>query len=265
MGSGKRLPATRKALVASYVAEMGEVTVGQIAKKFAVSMDTVRRDLDALDADGTIIRTHGGAVSPVGFPRPDSGLDLRLRVQAEAKECIGRLAAEMVEDNTALLINSGTTVLAMVKHLAGKADLTIATNNLRVPGEINQQVIRDLYVFGGSVRLVSQASVGPVRLRAGTSGEGVHVHADLAFIGVGAINDAGELSTSNLQEAAMMSEMISSAERVVILADSTKLGRQLFARVGHLSEIDALVTEKEPPAEMSALLAECDVEVVFPR
>ena len=83
-GGGRRLPAGRKAELAAYVNGVGEVTVAQLAERFEVSPDTIRRDLDRLDKDGIIVRTHGGAVSLSGFPKPDSALDVRFRVQAEA-------------------------------------------------------------------------------------------------------------------------------------------------------------------------------------
>ena len=95
-GSARRLPAGRKADLAAYVAEQGQVTVANLAERFDVSPDTIRRDLDALDADGVLIRTHGGAISPQAVPRPDTGVDVRLRLQTAAKDQIGALAAGLV-------------------------------------------------------------------------------------------------------------------------------------------------------------------------
>ena len=138
-----RLPAGRKADLAAYVAEMGQVTVSALADRFAVSSDTIRRDLDQLDAEGLLIRTHGGAVSTTTLPRPDTGLDIRMRLQIRAKESIGALAAGLVEDGSSLMLNGGTTVLALVRHLRYHRQLTIATNNLRIPFEISPEIFRD--------------------------------------------------------------------------------------------------------------------------
>src|SRR3954471_20120213 len=101
----RRLPAGRKADLAAFVGEVGQVTVANLAERFDVSPDTIRRDLDQLDADGVLIRTHGGAISLQAVPRPDTGLDVRLRLQTTAKDQIGALAAGLVEDGTALMIN----------------------------------------------------------------------------------------------------------------------------------------------------------------
>lgn len=260
--SPKRLPATRKAELVAYANETGEVTVQELADRFNVSVDTIRRDLDQLDSEGKLIRTHGGALSPSSFPKPDSGLDLRLRVQAEAKNTIGRLASALVSDNSSIMINSGTTSLALVRHLAAHTDLTIATNNLRLPGEIRQEIIRDLYVFGGSARLISQATVGPIVLHTPDGRSEVDIACDIAFIGVGAVSVEQGFSTSNLGEAAMMAAMMKGAARVAIMADSSKFGQRLFAKVADLSGADYLITERYPEPHLAAALAEADVKVI---
>ena len=83
-GVSRRLPAGRKAELTAYVTEMGQVTVARLAERFDVSLDTIRRDLDQLDSDGVLIRTHGGAISVSASPRPDTGLAVRARMQASA-------------------------------------------------------------------------------------------------------------------------------------------------------------------------------------
>jgi DeoR family transcriptional regulator, fructose operon transcriptional repressor len=263
--SGRRLPAGRKADLAAHVVEVGQVTVGQLAERFDVSLDTIRRDLDQLDADGVIIRTHGGALSPSGLPRPDTGLEVRRRVQTEAKERIGALAATLVDDGYALLINAGTTTLTVARHLRDRRDLTVATNNLQLPAEISPKVFRDLYVFGGAVRLSAMATVGPVAFPNTLTGADIDIRCDLAFIAVGAVSVDTGYSTSNIGEAAMMSEMMDRGAQVAILADSSKFGRRLFAQVAELARADYLVTDAMPPAELAEALRRHHVEVLTPK
>jgi len=264
-GAERRLPAGRKVELAAYVAEVGQVTVARLAKRFDVSADTIRRDLDHLHADGVLIRTHGGAVSLTAFPRPDSGLEVRARVQPSAKDRIGALAAGLVPDGSSLLINAGTTTLALVRHLRDHRDLTIATNSLAIPTEISPKVIRDLYVFGGAVRLTAQATVGPVAFPVMAGGGEVDVRCDFALICVGAVARESGYSTSNLSEAAMMSEMMSRAAQVAVLADSTKFGRQLFAQVAELGRADWFVTDAAPPEDLSEALRAAGVEVIVAK
>ncbi|MFV0374038.1 DeoR/GlpR family DNA-binding transcription regulator [Microbacterium sp.] len=257
---GRRLPAGRKADLAAYVAENGQVTVTDLASHFGVSIDTVRRDLDQLHREGALVRTHGGALSTVEGGMRDRGLDVRLRVQVEEKERIARLAAEMVDDGAVVMLNAGTTTLAVARALRNHRHLTIATNNLRIPSEIAPSAFRDLYVFGGAVRTITQATTGPVAFTMSPGGPEIEIRCDLALVAVGAV-DASGYSTTNLGDASMMAEMIRSADRTAILADSTKLGRRLFAQVAPLDGANYLITDAAPPADLAAALAEADVTI----
>jgi DeoR family fructose operon transcriptional repressor len=259
---GRRLPAGRKADLAAYVAEMGQVTVADLSEHFGVSIDTVRRDLDQLDREGVLVRTHGGAVSVEG-PRTDRGLDVRLGMQIAEKDTIARLAVDLVANGSVIMLNAGTTSLAVARALRNHRDLTIATNNLRIPAEISEKAFRDLYMFGGAVRVITQATTGPVAFTMSAGGTEVELRCDLALIAVGAVAASG-YSTSNLGDAAMMSDMMQRAERTAILADSSKLGRQLFAQVATLEKADYLVTDAAPPADLAAALADAGVEVICP-
>jgi DeoR family fructose operon transcriptional repressor len=259
----RHLPAGRKAQLAAYVAETGQVTVGELAERFGVSIDTVRRDLDQLAAEGSLVRTYGGAVSLSTVTRTDRAVDQRLAVQEQEKEKIAALAATLVQDSSTIMINGGTTTLALARNLGQHRDLTVATNNLLVPGALPATSIRDIYVFGGAVRALTLATVGPVSFRANTGAE-LDISCDLALIGVGAVAADGGYTTSNLAEAAMMQEMISRAARVAILADSSKFGRRLFAQVSELGAADYLITDTEPPPDLRDALEANGVEVLTP-
>lgn len=259
----RHLPAGRKAQLAAYVAEAGQVTVGELAERFGVSIDTVRRDLDQLAADGSLVRTYGGAVSLSTVSRTDRAVDQRLAVQEQEKERIAALAATLVQDGSTIMINGGTTTLALARNLGQHRDLTVATNNLLIPGALPPTAIRDIYVFGGAVRALTLATIGPVSFRANTGAE-LDISCDLALIGVGAVAAEAGYTTSNLAEAAMMQEMISRAARVAILADSSKFGRRLFAQVSELGAADYLITDTAPPPDLRDALESSGVELLLP-
>ena len=113
----RHLPAGRKAQLAAYVTEAGQVTVGELAERFGVSIDTVRRDLDQLASDGALVRTYGGAVSLATIARTDRAVDQRLAIQEQEKEKIAALAAALVQDGSTIMINGGTTTLAVARNL----------------------------------------------------------------------------------------------------------------------------------------------------
>jgi DeoR family transcriptional regulator, fructose operon transcriptional repressor len=260
----RHLPAGRKARLAAYVAETGQVTVGALAERFGVSIDTIRRDLDQLSAEGVLVRTYGGAVSLSTVSRVDRAVDVRLNLQEAEKEKIATLALSLVEDGSTIMINGGTTTLALARKLHNHRDLTVATNNLLVPPALAPAAIRDLYVFGGAVRLTTQATIGPISLRVAGDTE-LDIRCDVAFIGVGAVSVDAGYSTSNLGEAAMMRAMMSRAARVAILADSSKFGRRLFAQVSELRSADFLITDTSPSPDLVDALAVNDVELITPE
>jgi DeoR family glycerol-3-phosphate regulon repressor/DeoR family fructose operon transcriptional repressor len=257
-----RLPARRKDELAAYVAEAGEVTVNDLAEHFGVSPDTVRRDLDELAVDGRVKRTHGGAVRSSPLSRTEVSLTTRMSVQDVAKGRIGEAAAALIEDGQTILLNGGTTALAVLPHLARLQNLTLVTNNLWAPGQVPPECARDVYLLGGTVRLTSQVTIGPVEF-AGTSGSRSHrIYADVALIGVGGIAAGLGYSTSNLQEARMMFEMMQSSRQVVVLADHSKFDRSTFAQVADLDVADILVTDAPPEERTAEALAAADVQVI---
>lgn len=262
--SRPRLPAGRKSELAAFVGAEGEVTVAVLADRFKVSSDTIRRDLDQLDADGVLIRTHGGAVSLTAHPRADTGVDVRSRLQTTAKEKIGALAAGLVRDDSVVILNAGTTALSAARHLHDQRGLTIVTNNLRIPAELSPKVCRDLWVVGGAVRLSAQATLGPLVFRAPGQVNEINIRCDLAIVGVGAVSVDAGYSTSNLDEAVMMADMMHRSTKVAVLADSSKFGRSLFAEIAGLGAADYFITDAPPPADLAAALAENDVQVLFP-
>lgn len=258
------MPASRRAALLKHLGTAGQLTVAQIAALFDVSIDTIRRDLDQLDADGLLVRTHGGAISMATAPRSDRGLDVRMHMQTAEKELIAEIAAGLVVDGSVIMLNGGTTTLAVARKLREHRELTVATNNLRIPAEIASKALRDLYVFGGSVRTVGQTTTGPVSFQMNAGSDPVDVQADLAIIAVGAVSPAG-YSTSNLGDAAMMAEMIAHASRVAILADSTKCGRRLFGQIAELGRADWFITDVEPEPELAAAFEAAGVEVLTPQ
>ena len=186
-------------------------------------MDTIRRDLDHLAERQLIARTHGGAMHTDELATADTPFDGRAAVYHPAKQAIGIAAARLIANGETLIVNGGTTTLAVARALTGKRDLTVVTNNLRLPAEIPQEAVRDLYINRGSCRIASNVTIGPVAF-ADTEG----ISADTAVIGVGGISTGGGLSTSNLHEAQMMRQMIDTGTRVIVVADSSKFGNSLF-------------------------------------
>lgn len=255
-------PARRRAEMLDFLRDRGQASIRELAAEFGVSDDTVRRDVEILATQGSLERTHGGVTVA-----PDDGLNAalpftkRIGAQAEAKNAIARAAAERIGEGQSVMINGGTTTFALARYLAPKRGLTVVTNNLLLPQELHSRGVREVYVLGGSYRLRSQVTIGPVAL---PDGLGAHrpIHVDWAIIGVSSVSDEGTFWTSSLPEAGMMRSMMDCATRSLVLADSTKFGRREFAVVADLSPGITLVTDRRPGAGLLRRAEEVGAEVI---
>jgi DeoR/GlpR family transcriptional regulator of sugar metabolism len=250
------IPAQRRAELLKVAKERGGITVTESASQFAVSADTIRRDLDYLADRGLLKRTHGGAVPMEDVIVPDIPVTQRLISRAIEKIRIGRRAAALIADGETLLIYGGSTTRAFVGELGSRRSLTIVTNDLGIPSILTPETGRAVYVLGGQVLVQSQITLGAVGFpQAGP------ISADTAVLGVGGISEFG-LSTSVFEEASMMAQMAKAARRVIVLADATKLGRSVFAQVAPLEEVDVLITDASPSPELVSALGKAGVEII---
>ncbi len=257
-------PARRRTELLNFLRDRGQASISELAEAFVVSDDTVRRDVEALAAENKVSRTHGGVTLLPGGALVNATIPFsnRLEVHTAAKDAISRAAAEVVAEGQSVLINGGSTTLALARHLGPKQGLTIVTNNLALPHELYSRGAREVYVLGGTYRLRSQVTIGPVVLADG-NGNPRSIHTDWAFIGVGAVSDDGTVWTASLPEASMMRAMMDCAKHTLILADSSKFGKQEFAEVANLSQRTTLVTEKPVSAQFQDLANEAGAKIII--
>ena len=257
MAPDYHLPAKRRSELLRLVRARGQVTVAEFAALFDVSLDTVRRDLDSLAKEGSLTRTHGGAVAAETPVVWDTPLSQRQNTRKDAKKRIGTRAAALIVDGETLFVNGGSTTLAFAQALHPRRNLTVITNNLLVPAALPAQCVSSIYVLGGHYRAEQQVTIGAV----GFAGVG-SINADTAIISVGGITGKGGLSTSQLAEAEMMAKMIELSRRVIVVADASKFGYNAFAHLAPLNQVHVLVTDAEPPADITAVLDESKVELL---
>jgi DeoR/GlpR family transcriptional regulator of sugar metabolism len=252
------LPAKRRTEMLRLIKRSGQVVVTEMSAHFEVSLDTIRRDLDAMAEQGLLNRIHGGAVPAADLASADTPFKLRLEAQSNAKAEIGKAAAGLIANGETLIVNGGSTTLAFARSLVERQNLNIVTNNLSLPSVVPPKAVSALYLLGGEIRNDAQITMGQVGLVGAQA-----INADTAVIGVGGINVHG-CSTSSLAEASMMLQMIAASRRTIIVADSSKFGRRAFAEVVALHQIDVLVTDAQPPEDLSAALETAGVKVIVP-
>ncbi len=261
------LPAwQRREQIAAMLGERGFVRVAELAESFGVSGVTARTDLDALVEANLAERVHGGAV-PVGRAQREHAFEVALAESVLPKQQIGALAASLVQSGQSVLLDVGTTTLAVARALKARrdlVDLVIVTNGLSIALELESEIPRfTVIVTGGALRPLQHSLVDPL-----ADLVLAQVHADIAFIGCNGVDAVHGVSNINLPEAAVKTRMVASAARVVVVADASKLGRVHLGTVAPLGAIDALVTDSAAPAaldaELTAALAEAGVLVLSP-
>jgi DeoR family transcriptional regulator, fructose operon transcriptional repressor len=248
--------ARRQEELLQLVEAKGQMSVDELARHFSVSDDTIRRDLHQLERRRVLLRTHGGAVSTALLVHRETPFLTRAHAQADAKNRIGRAAAQLISDGETLIINGGSTTFAFAASLGPRRNLTVVTNNIALLSVLPREVVQDVYVLGGQYRIDLGSTVGPVGFSSG------NISVDTAVIGVSGLTVDG-LSTTFLQEASMLARMINSARRTLLVADASKFGHNAFAHIAPLSAIDVLVTDVLPPADLSLALSQAKVEVIL--
>ena len=225
----------------------GSVSVVDVARDLGVSAATVRRDLRLLESQHLLGRTHGGAV-PQGVLYE---LPLRYKStrQPEQKRRIARAAAGRVLEGWAIGLTGGTTTTEVARALVDRPRLTVVTNALNIAAEIAVRPNLKLVVTGGVARAESYELVGPI---AEASLEGLNL--DMVFLAVDGISPRAGLTTHHEIEAGTNRALIERADRVTVVADSSKLGKVAFARICELSDVDELITDDgADPAAVEAI------------
>ena len=237
----------RQQLIARLVEEHGRARVADLSTQFRVSSVTIRKDLEKLEQQGRLTRTHGGAVAP-SAAGAERAFDVRERLQRLEKDAIGREAAAMVVDGESIALDASTTALALARHLkarGGWLHLTVITNGLRIAAELAGHPGITVAMPGGFLRWEALSLVGPL-------GEGLFdkVNIQTAFMGAaGFALDAG-LSDATDEEAQIKRLMVQGASRTVALVDHSKWERAAFATFCRTADLAAVVTDAQAPAGM---------------
>ena len=234
----------------------GECGVGWLARRFGVSGMTIRRDLQALAEDGRVIRTHGGAA-------PTARVSFEFRFlehagqQRRAKEAIAVKAAQFIEPGQSVMLDSGTTTLAVARRLRGKAGLTVITTSLPIASELCSCDGVALLLLGGLLRHDSPDLTGSI-----TESNLESLHADAAFLGADGIDAKGNVYSQAPVLARMLGKMAAAAERVYVVADHSKLGEKALMRFGNLGRWNGLITDAGADRALLTKLRRSGVRVI---
>lgn len=264
----------RQQLIVELVAASGRASVTDLAERFSITTETVRRDLAALEIAGTVRRVHGGAVSPERFSTTEESILERTVQRPTEKTRIAEAALALIPQGRAgsILIDAGSTTEALAELLAartagngagtaagtaGETELVVITHALPIAAKLSGEAGIALHLLGGKVRGLTQAAVGQSTVEAAR-----RIRPDIAFIGTNGISAAFGLSTPDPEEAAVKAAFVHSARRIVVLADSSKLDAETLVQFASLKDLDTVITDTQPSPALAEALADAGVEVV---
>ncbi|WP_458119729.1 DeoR/GlpR family DNA-binding transcription regulator [Paenibacillus sp. Z6-24] len=239
--------------ILKYLESHQRINIEEICSLFHVSRDTARRDLVRLEEQNSIIRTRGGAMLSTATMTIPSYKD-RLNTVSSEKKKIGQLAATLIRDGERVILDSSTTVQACAEFLEA-AGCTVITNSINQADILSDKEDMTIHLLGGQLQSQHRYVYGSEAIEALS-----HYFAERAFIGIGSISAKG-LTSLTVEEGRIKYKMMQQAEMVIILADHSKFGRELFYKFADLSEIDLIITDRAPSAEMTELLQQHEVEL----
>lgn len=245
----------RQKRIGDYLLDAEFASLEELARQVDVSVSTVRRDVTALEAEGNVKRTHGGA--RIVSPRSDEFVfSARDTHQLEQKEAIARACAEFIRPGNSVIIDAGTTAYHVAKHLEDKA-IQVVTNSLPVANLFAAAPRIEVVVSGGVIYPRLGVLVGPLAV------EGFRkMHADVAVMSAGGITLDG-LSNSHSLLIDIQRAMMQNASRVIFCLDHTKFGRKSVAWLSDLESIDVIITDNAAPAELVEGLRKKGIEVII--
>ncbi len=256
--SNRLLVEERRRKILDMVREDGRVTAAEIVRRFDVSAVTARTDLNELAENGSLIRSHGGAVSPQE-PTRDYPVSLKAVLHHDEKVRIGQAAANLVTPGETIILDNGTTTLEIARTLRNMRvqGLTVITNALNIATELSDCPGLNLIMVGGLLRQISYSFVGPQ-----AEAMLAQLHADRLFLAVDGFSlDTGP-STPDVLEAHLNECMMNAARETTIVADHSKLGRRSVSRIGSIDKVQRLITDGKANSGFLDSVRQLGIEVV---
>ncbi|MDT8715987.1 DeoR/GlpR transcriptional regulator [Clostridium sp. 19966] len=249
----------RKKYILHVLDTKGKVKVNSLAEELKVSTETIRRHLEELEKENKLKKVYGGAVK-ISFEKEEPPYYERSIRYLEEKRKIGQKAAELIYDNEVIAIDVGTTTLQIIKHLAGKKNLTILTNSIAVLTElvdyINKGIFTGKILFIGGEINTKQLSVS------GSISEKFmeNFYIDKAFIAIGGISIDYGITGYEPNECMLSKKIIENVKQVIVLSDHSKIGVRNYFQIAKLDDIDVIVCDEAYPIEWEEKLNYKDVK-----
>ncbi len=248
----------RQQAIAALVARSARLSVSDLAGKFAVTTETIRRDLSTLERSGLVRRVHGGVVASQALSVLEVAVSDRDRSSAAEKDRIAHAALDLVPENGSVILDAGTTTARLAGALPTDRRLEVTTHAVPIAARLIGNPAVMLRLLPGRVRATTQAAVGEDTVAALEP-----LLADVVFLGTNGISAAHGLSTPDHSEAAVKRAIVAAGRQVVLLADSDKLGQEHLVRFARLDQVHVMVTDDRAIPEQIEPLTDAGIKVVL--
>lgn len=249
----------RRNLILERLQEEKSVVVAELSQRYDVSEETIRRDLERLEKDGYAIKSYGGAIinENVSIDMP---FNVRKKRNIAGKKKIAELVDGMVENGDHIILDASTTAVFIAKALKHKKNLTVITNSLEIMIELSDIADWTIITPGGSLREGYLALVGPRAVE----GLGAY-HVEKAFVSCKGLDLEGGFTDGNEDFAHTKRVMLGCAKEKILVADGTKFDTVAFARIGTVTDVDAVVTDCKPPHKWLETFQQNGIQCLYPH
>ena len=248
----------RLAQIQRMLNDYGKVEVKNLCRIFNVTEITIRRDLNQLEQQRLAIRSHGGAIAPPEAVITERPYQTRITSHLEEKEAIAQLALPLIQTGARIFFDSSTTVFCLAQLLTNDQNLCIITDTLSTALELNTRTNIHVICLGGELQKNSNSCAG---IFAETMLDTMNF--DYAFLGVYGITEDGYLSTPSTAEYSLKKAVIQHSRQVVLMVDSSKLGTPSFLQLGHLSQVDTIITDSHIPQSFVECCRKNNTEILI--
>jgi len=245
----------RRARAGEQLATQGYMSLAELADVLAVAESTVRRDLEALEQQGLVRRTHGGAVYVKDAAGQAYAFADRETSAAAEKKAIGRAVAELVVDGQTILLDGGTTCCQVARSIAGRR-LNVVTNSLPIASLLSAEMATEVTMIGGYVYPRTGVALGAMGEQ-----QAATVHGSQLVLSCAGLADDGAYNQNQMM-VAMERQMMAVADEVILAVDHTKFGRRAVARLCELKEVHVIVTDDGVDAEARAWLETLEARLI---
>ena len=240
------------------VKSSGACSIIDLATQLKVSDETIRRNIKPLVSEGIIEKVHGGIVLSQN-QEPEPPFERRMNEHVEQKKIISALLSEIIKDGDSIMLDTGSTTAYVARALREHHNLSVVTNCTEIARTLVRVPSNRVHICGGALRPDDWATFGTSAIRFVRQ-----FHVSYAILSIGGVTANGEFMDYHLEEAEFSRAVIQQAQKTIVVADHTKFGSRNFVKVCEFDQVDMIVSDRQPPANILTRLGDAGVAVITP-